>query len=1030
MKRILPLFIFLTIFLNLNLLNAQTYQWARSGGGASADLAESITMDGAGNTYITGTFGSTATFGTFNLVGGGSYIAKYDVSGNCLWAVRFDGDVADINGPYLTGSYMGTAVIGTTTLTSAGGTIDIFVAKFDQNTGAFTWAKSAGSAMDDDHGTGVSIDAGGFPVVTGYFWDQATFGTINVLGTNWEAFVARYDGTNGNCLWAVAAGGSNNQQSYDIRCMGNTVSYIVGYFSGTAVIGTTTLTANAGGQDIFVAKYDAAIPGWVWAKNIGGSNWDEGFGIDRVALTSDMYVTGNFQNTMTVGTTTLTSSGLSDAFVARIDQNGNWIWAKSGGSPTSYDYAYSVTGNNNGCAIGGKFQGNAVFGSSNITSAGQEDAFLAHYDANGNELWAVSGGGSTMDFCKSVISTSSGIVYGTGSYNGTGTFGPYNINAVSVQDAFLVKVCSIAANAGNDVSVCVGGSTNLNASGGGTYSWTPSSGLSATNISNPVATPTATTNYSVTVTNTLGCSASDVITVSVNPLPNINAGNDASVCAGQSTNLSAGGGNTYTWTPASTLSNANIANPVATPTATTNYTVNATDNNGCSNSDVVSITVNPSPNASAGPDVGICNGGMTLLGASGGISYSWSPSTGLSNPNIANPIASPTITTIYSVTVTNSLSCSATDAMTLTVYPLPVVTATANVSVICKGGTASLGAGGALLYAWSPSSGLSNPNSANTNATVNNSTTYTVSGTDGNSCSNTGTVTVMVYTITPDICMVTTDSESVNNILYWDKTLYAAADSFVVYRETSTNVYDRVGAVSMDSLSMFVDSNRLVGPANGDPNITTYRYKLQVRDTCGNYGPLGPYHTSIYFNDLLNGSFTWNTYTVEGMGSTPITTFELLRDSNNTGFWKVIGTAAGTANVLNDPQYSTFQFIANWRVQANGITCNPTQRQGADAAMGTIVKSKSNITNNRTTGIKNNVSGLSIYPNPFNSIITIEGAKGMEFVNVINLVGESVYSGVLRGEKSKIDMANYPAGVYYLKLSGSGGIKTEKIVKQ
>src|SRR6185369_16440487 len=100
-------------------------------------------------------------------------------------------------------------------------------------------------------------------------------------------------------------------------------------------------------------------------------------------------------------------------------------------------------------------------------------------------------------------------------------------------------------------------------------------------------------------------------------------------------------------------------------------------------------------------------------------------------------------------------------------------------------------------------------------------------------------------------------------------------------------------------------------------------------------------HTTVYFVDLHNGSFTWNTYSVSNQTVTPITTFELLRDSNNTGYWKVIGTCAGTSNILNDPQYSTFQNVANWRVQANGISCNPTLRYGNNGVEGTIVKSKS-----------------------------------------------------------------------------------------
>ncbi len=796
MKKALLISIFLFI---QALLHAQTYQWARSGGGAGSDDGRSITSDGSGNTYISGVFSSTATFGTFNLVGGGNYIAKYDALGNCLWAVKLQGNVNDIAGAYVTGWYAGTAVIGTTTLTSAGGTIDIFIAKFDQSTGNFLWAKSAGSNQDDDYGTAISFDQFGYPILTGYFWDLATFGTINLTGTNWETFIARYDATNGNCMWAIAAGGSNNQRSFSIQTMSN-ISYIVGKFAGTATIGTTTLTSNSGSDDIFIAKYDAGIPGWVWARSVGSAGQDEAYDIVRVNSSSDMYVTGIFSNSMTLGTTTLTSTGNLDAFTARIDANGNWVWAKSGGSATYYDYSNTITADNTGCYVAGKFQGTATFGTYSVTSTGLEDAFITHYSPTGTELWAIQGGGTGNDEAKGITNdATAGIVYATGTYTGTASFGSNNISAVASTEVFVTKICNVSANAGTDVSICNGGNTTLGASGGTSYAWSPTAGLSNPSIATPVASPTTTTNYTVTVTNSLGCTATDVVVVTVNPLPTANAGNDATICAGTPLNLSASGGISYTWSPAGSLSNPNISNPVATPTSNITYTVTVEDANTCTASDIVSVTVNSLPNANAGPDVGICIGNPTLLNASGGIAYSWLPTSGLSNPNVANPIASPTTTTIYTVTVTNSVSCSATNDVQVTVYQLPNVTANSSSLITCPGGIVALSATGAIIYSWSPTSGLSAPNNANTNATVNTSTTYTVSGTDGNGCSNTASVAVATHTSSvPDICMVTTDSASLYNEIYWDKTLNPDADSFIVYREVSTNVFKRIGAVSKD----------------------------------------------------------------------------------------------------------------------------------------------------------------------------------------------------------------------------------------
>ncbi|HEY8402384.1 MAG TPA: hypothetical protein VIK89_14045, partial [Cytophagaceae bacterium] len=288
-----------------------------------------------------------------------------------------------------------------------------------------------------------------------------------------------------------------------------------------------------------------------------------------------------------------------------------------------------------------------------------------------------------------------------------------DINGCQNTDNVTVTVNPLpVADAGTDQAVCIGGSVNLNASGGISYSWSPVASLSDPNIANPVASPAATTVYTVTVTDANGCQNTDNVTVTVNPLPVANAGTDQDICIGSTANLSASGGVTYSWSPAATLSNPNIANPVANPTVTTTYTVTVTDASGCQNTDDVTITVNPLPVAEAGPDATICEGNNTPLNASGGVSYSWSPASGLSNPNIANPIASPLTTTNYTVTVTDVNGCQNTDNVTITVNPLPVADAGAD-QAVCIGGSVNLNASGGISYSWSPAASLSDPNIAN-----------------------------------------------------------------------------------------------------------------------------------------------------------------------------------------------------------------------------------------------------------------------------------------------------------------------------
>jgi PKD repeat protein len=153
--------------------------------------------------------------------------------------------------------------------------------------------------------------------------------------------------------------------------------------------------------------------------------------------------------------------------------------------------------------------------------------------------------------------------------------------------------------------------------------------------------------------------------------PTAAAGPDTLICTGMSTALTASGGTQYLWTPSTGLSADSIANPVATPTVSTTYTVLVTDSIGCSATDTVLVEVS-APVAAAGPDTLICTGTSTALTASGGIQYLWTPSTGLSADTIANPVATPTVSTTYTVLVTDSVGCSATDTV-LVEISLPVI---------------------------------------------------------------------------------------------------------------------------------------------------------------------------------------------------------------------------------------------------------------------------------------------------------------------------------------------------------------------
>jgi gliding motility-associated-like protein len=312
------------------------------------------------------------------------------------------------------------------------------------------------------------------------------------------------------------------------------------------------------------------------------------------------------------------------------------------------------------------------------------------------------------------------------------------LNGCTDVDTVTVSIGIVpTANAGVDQTICAGQTIALTATGGTTYSWNNGGNTATINV-----TPAVTNTYIVTVSQG-GCTASDDIVVNVNPTPTANAGSDLDICSGNSANLVASGGTTYAWGPSGGLSNVNIANPVASPVSTTTYIVTVSNVQGCTSTDDIVVTVNPLPLANAGADQSMCDGGQLNLNASGGVTYFWDPSTGLSSTTIANPVASPQATTTYAVTVTDANLCSATDEITITVNPIPIVDA-GNDTTVLIGQSVQLDASGGVSYQWTPSTYLNYSDVSNPTSTPLANISYVVYVMDGNGCSATDTVNINV----------------------------------------------------------------------------------------------------------------------------------------------------------------------------------------------------------------------------------------------------------------------------------------------
>jgi len=234
--------------------------------------------------------------------------------------------------------------------------------------------------------------------------------------------------------WAKSIGGTGTDvgQSTAVDSSGNV--YTVGYFNGTVDfdpgVGTANLTSG-GGNDGFISKLDSS-GNYVWAKKIGGSSGDVIYSI-VFDSSGNIYTTGYFGGTVDfdpgAGTANLSSiSGSADAFISKLDSNGDYVWAKSiGGSSSDYGYDINVDSSGN-IYTTGFFSGTADFdpgaGTANLTSGGSDDMFMSRLDSACNDGWGKRNVSSYGDRIYSNILDSSGNIYTTGYFGGTADFDP------------------------------------------------------------------------------------------------------------------------------------------------------------------------------------------------------------------------------------------------------------------------------------------------------------------------------------------------------------------------------------------------------------------------------------------------------------------------------------------------------------------------------------------------------------------------------------------------------------------------------
>jgi Beta-propeller repeat len=426
MKKVLLIII---CFFTIECILAQdaVFSWSKGMGSTGSEISYGIKTDAAGNVYTCGTYIGTVDFdpglGVVNLTSNANgstdgFIQKIDPGGNLIWVKRFGSPSSPFG--------------------SAFGSVTPQSIEIDASGNIYTVGKLF-AVIDFDPGVGEVI--------------------LSVTGT--AGFISKLD-VNGNYVWVKRIEGTNSMDNVSITSLklddtGNNLLF-GGFFNGFIVdfdpgAGSTILQKSGTLRDMFVEKLTDA-GNFVWVKQLGGSGNDGTIKAITIDAAGNIITTGSFKGTAdfdpNASSALLTSANFTDAFVSKLNTNGDFMWAKQLGGSMANDESTGVAVDaTNNVYTTGSFKLNADFdpgaGISMLTSAGGSDVFVSKLNVDGTFNW-VKGIGSTLEDSATSISIANNMLYYTGTFNGTVDFDPgagtTNLAGAGGNDIFISKLLS------------------------------------------------------------------------------------------------------------------------------------------------------------------------------------------------------------------------------------------------------------------------------------------------------------------------------------------------------------------------------------------------------------------------------------------------------------------------------------------------------------------------------------------------------------------------------------------------------------
>jgi hypothetical protein len=443
--RLIGLLILFVATLAVHRTNAQqislSHRWAHQAGGIDDDTGRGIALDQVGNTYVTGRFIGTVTFGSTTLRSVANsqdiFLVKYSPSGVVEWATSAGSDNTDsgiaiaidaANNIYITGYYNGACSFNTQTLAGYGA-YDVFLAKYNA-AGVLQWARGAGG-LGNDEGSGLSITPNGEAAVVGFFDNELHAGSSTpLLATGRHAYLLRYD--------------AQGVPSNPVLVGGPTDSHARG--AAFDAVGNTYVTGNTaatnGDNNGFLTKI-APDGSELWTRFVGGSGFDRSIGV-AVDDFGGVIIAGLFENSATFDSTIVTSRGDYDGFISKYDINGNLTWVRTFGG-TQRDYATNLAIDQYGNPfIIGFFTGSALFEQTSLNSgpSSSRSVFRAWYDWQGNLLGAESPSNSANAIGYGVAVSRLGDTYITGNFDNNINLTPFSFTSNGNNDVFVGCISS------------------------------------------------------------------------------------------------------------------------------------------------------------------------------------------------------------------------------------------------------------------------------------------------------------------------------------------------------------------------------------------------------------------------------------------------------------------------------------------------------------------------------------------------------------------------------------------------------------